>query len=285
MIKLTRPPGPQQLLDPPADDVTLERDAATKYYAAKVRPKKPFGFKIYKNDYIKTAIELVFNKKCAYCETLYIVAVPVDVEHFRPKGAVKVEKEKKLGYYWLASEWTNLLPSCIRCNRPNTYLMENNKKETMGKADFFPLEDEAQRATKPGDEQNEKPLLLNPFDDDPAEHLEFDINGVVRPALDSNKKESRKGETSIKIYALCRPDLVQRRAERAQTIRARIEQVKFLAGKARQYPSDKDFKDALRKEYEELLSYLKPDKEYLGMVRQITDDFFKSIANTLTSNL
>jgi uncharacterized protein (TIGR02646 family) len=281
MIKVTRPPGPQQLLDPPASDVAIERSEAAKFYTAAVRSKKKFDFKIYKKDYIKSAIEQIFNKKCAYCETLYIVASPVDVEHFRPKSAVKVGKAKRIGYYWLASEWTNLLPSCPRCNRSNTYLMPNKKKETMGKVDFFPLEDETQRAIKPGDEQNEKPLLLNPIDDEPAEHLEFTSDGVVRPVQDVNGQDSPRGKTSIVIYALSRPELIEDRAKRAKIILAHIEQIKFLAGKAKQYPTDGDFKVALRKEYLELKTCLEPDQEYLGMARQITANFFKSIAASL----
>src|SRR6266404_2065479 len=108
MIKVTRPPGPKQLLAPAAD-VDLERQEALKFYKAAVKTRKEFPFKIYKQPYVKEAIEKIFHKKCAYCETFYIVAQPVDVEHFRPKGAVVVGKEKKPGYYWLASEWTNLL--------------------------------------------------------------------------------------------------------------------------------------------------------------------------------
>jgi hypothetical protein len=54
--------------------------------------------------------------KCAYCERFY----KLDVEHFRPKGEVRDENNVLLratGYYWLGYEWSNLLPSCISCNR------------------------------------------------------------------------------------------------------------------------------------------------------------------------
>lgn len=277
MIKVKLPPGPKQLLDPAAD-VDLERQEALKFYTAAVKIKKEFPFKVYKQPYVKEAIEKIFHKKCAYCETLYIVVQPVDVEHFRPKGAVVVGKQKKPGYYWLASEWTNLLPSCIRCNRSNTYLMPNNKKETMGKKNFFPLEDEAKRATKPGEERHEKPLLLNPFIDDPAEHLEFTDDGVVRPARDRSGQPSNKGDVSIKIYGLWRPDLVERRAEYARKIRAQIERVRRARRKMRTYPKDVSFEDDVRTELKELKYYLEPHQEYLAMARQLTDAFLKSEA-------
>ena len=117
MIKRTRPTAPRELLDPAAE-VARERDDAMKYYTASVKSKEKFAFKVYRQRYVKEALEKIFFKKCAYCESLYVVTTPVDIEHFRPKSAVKVGRQKKLGYYWLASEWTNLLPSCNKCNRP-----------------------------------------------------------------------------------------------------------------------------------------------------------------------
>ncbi|MEF9674035.1 hypothetical protein QNM99_25505 [Pseudomonas sp. PCH446] len=40
----------------------------------------------------------------------------MDVEHYRPKGAVS-EDASHPGYWWVAMDWDNLLPSCIDCNR------------------------------------------------------------------------------------------------------------------------------------------------------------------------
>src|SRR5262249_38675962 len=72
----------------------------------------------------------LFNGKCAYCESKFTVSQPGDVEHFRPKGRVVDDNFKPIrvqhptkgeiehpGYYWLAYEWKNLLPSCADCNR------------------------------------------------------------------------------------------------------------------------------------------------------------------------
>ena len=275
MIKLKRLPGPQQLLVP-ADDVGLERSNALKFYQALSDAKKEFKFQIYRQPYVKEAIEKIFSKKCAYCETRYIVTQPVDVEHFRPKGAVKVGKAKRLGYYWLASEWTNLLPSCIRCNRSNTYLMPNNKKVTMGKANFFPLLDETRRASKPGDEFNEKPLLLNPCKDDPSKHLVFTEEGVVRPVVNSKGVASAKGEKSIHIYGLCRPELVEERAKHAKSILAQIERVKEALANSQKYPNDTNFEQVFDRELGVLEDFLKPEQQYVALARQLTANFLKS---------
>ena len=198
MIKVKRPRAPREL-SKPVVAVKQERDAALRFHKIKANLKKEFPFKIYKQDFVKTPMEKAFYGKCAYCESFYESLIPVDVEHFRPKGAVVVDgKMTKPAYYWLASEWTNLLPSCIRCNRANKYKMSKKKIVTMGKKNFFPLEEGCPRATKPGQEKRERPLLLNPCKDDPSKHLEFRNNGVVLAAQDGTLQDgspTRAGST------------------------------------------------------------------------------------------
>lgn len=282
MIRRTRPKGPKELLLPAAE-VDRERTEAITFYTATVKSKEGYKFKIYRQQYVKDAIEAIFFKKCAYCETYYASAVPVDVEHFRPKSAVKVGKEKKTGYYWLASEWTNLLPSCVLCNRSKTYPMSNTKKVTMGKMNFFPIEDESKRATKPGEEINEKPLLVHPIDDEPSEHLEFTKDGIVRAALDKKGNPSNRGEISIKIYALSRPELVERRSNHASKILAQIERVKEAEKFMRDYENDPRFEAALRRELAALAEYLEPKQEYSALARTLAENFINEMKARLAS--
>src|SRR5262249_45973388 len=92
----------------------------------------------------------LFHGKCAYCEHKPQAGYPGDVEHYRPKGKVD-EDPNHPGYYWLAYDPRNLLPSCSRCNQPPT-----------AKRTRFPVEGAHSR-----DSRNlaaEKPLLLNPYD-------------------------------------------------------------------------------------------------------------------------
>jgi hypothetical protein len=58
-------------------------------------------------------------------------------------------------------------------------------------------------------------LLLNPYLDDPAEHIEFDPKlGTVKA-----RQGSAMGETSIKVYRLLRSELMEeRRREQANVI-------------------------------------------------------------------
>lgn len=128
-------------------------------------------------------------KKCAYCELGIAPGQRKgDVEHYRPKGAVKRrdgtlvtihqdgQPVKHPGYYWLAYSWENLLPSCLACNRPGT---DAASGVVTGKANTFPQLN-AVWASGPDDLDQEDPALLNPWFDDPADHLEFDTTtGIV----------------------------------------------------------------------------------------------------------
>ena len=88
-----------------------------------------------------------FYGKCAYCESRIAENQPGDIEHFRPKNAVKdinnqnVEinrghgNEPHPGYYWLAYSWQNLLPACRDCNS----ITRAKTKQRVGKGNRFPV--------------------------------------------------------------------------------------------------------------------------------------------------
>jgi uncharacterized protein (TIGR02646 family) len=79
-----------------------------------------------------------FLGKCAYCEVQFVLDQTGDVEHFRPKAGVVDEHDQRVdhpGYYWLAYEWSNLLPSCSKCNR----LTKTKDGRRVGKGERFPV--------------------------------------------------------------------------------------------------------------------------------------------------
>lgn len=167
--------------------------------------------KLYKSE--RERIWQAFNGKCAYCEVLLTGNQRGDVEHWRPKKAVTDEEGNSIrhpktglehrGYYWLAYDWRNLLPSCVECNQPG----KNAKGETLGKRNMFPVEDEELRAYSPGEEVLEKPLLLHPFLDTPENDLVFDRTGVVGGT-------TVKGLTTVRILELNRDGLLGERKSR-----------------------------------------------------------------------
>jgi hypothetical protein len=214
-------------------------------HIAKKDPKKgSFEFEVYKDDEVKRRLEALFHGKCAYCETFYAVSAPVDVEHFRPKGSVS-EDPSHPGYWWLAMDWDNLLPSCIDCNRRRGQIVVTDGAPSLaellassrtatgpqrglsGKQDSFPVSG-TRMAPEGIDYAAEQAILLDPCRDDPEEYLEFHIDhnhplGLVLPS--ANPQRSIRGATSIHTYGLNRLRLVQ---ERTRLLR-RLEFLSFMA--------------------------------------------------------
>lgn len=159
------------------------------------------------------SIEGPFKGRCAYCETNVIDYQPGDMDHFRPKSGVRDGDNRKVqiehdsgkidhpGYYWLAYDWENLLLACKRCNSYYSY-----QDAKIGKGERFPVK--GAHATGPGEEKYEETLLINPLEDDPKEHIEYDkTNGQIRPF-------DEKGRMCNKIFGLnMREQLISDRIE------------------------------------------------------------------------
>ncbi len=133
----------------------------------------------------------LFHQKCAYCECVITANQPGDVEHYRPKGRIRELPGKVVkvrihgediehpGYWWLAYDWSNLLPSCIDCNRRRRH---GDEGVEAGKAEFFDVR--GPRAVLPGDPlPPEEALLLDPSSSgfDPSQHFEFNEDGTIKP--------------------------------------------------------------------------------------------------------
>jgi len=129
---------------------------------------------------LKKSLADASSHKCWYCEAKSTRA-PFDVDHFRPKLGITVDGVRLAshsGYYWLAYEWRNFRLSCQRCNRP-----EKDDAETLhGKANEFPIHDEAQRCAQPtGSLNTELPKFLDPCIQTDCELLAHGIDGEVKP--------------------------------------------------------------------------------------------------------
>jgi hypothetical protein len=170
-------------------------------------------YKGQKNFYIN--LDGPFHGKCAYCEQKISGDQYGDIEHFRPKARVDDEKtgepikiqvdgdtKNHPGYYWLAYDCKNLLPSCILCNQE-------------GKRNFFPVE--GFRAVRPGEEEQERPLLIHPVFDNPEDHLEMDELGIFIP-----KNGSERGKTCIDIFKLNERGLPDERKKIYNTVREKM---------------------------------------------------------------
>jgi uncharacterized protein (TIGR02646 family) len=230
---------------------------------------RSFEFRAYKQPEVVDSLNRLFNFKCAYCETSYEASAPVDVEHYRPKGGVVINGLLTApGYYWLAADWSNLLPSCIDCNRARTQKSPDADPRVSGKANLFPLASEETRATAPGQERRERRLLLHPLRDRPDRHLEFLEDGNVRPRRSGSGRESPKGKASIDVCGLRRDGLVRRRAGSARQLRAWLRVAQRAAQQLNTAPDERAEAD-LREALEQISSRVSRDADYSEMARQL----------------
>lgn len=166
--------------------------------------KFPFDKGVYGCPGVRETLPVAQFEKCCYCEAKFRHAAPGDVEHYRPKGGWKQgrsDRRVRPGYYWLAYRWTNLLWSCIECNR-------------QAKANLFPLLDPASRALDHHCQENaEAPLLIDPTGPlDPREHIRFEEEVA--------KGVSAQGEVTIDVLRLNREPLLEARLGHLVTLRA-----------------------------------------------------------------
>ena len=179
------------------------RDELVKQVESGKKPKVTELYKDLRMQSIYKSQNAPFFGKCAYCESDVLVNQPGDIEHWRPKSRVTDEKGRAIeinsgngektphpGYYWLAYDSRNLLLSCATCNRPSTSKISGRR---IGKWDQFPVEDF--RATIMGEESQESPILLNPVEEDPADHLEVDDEGFIIA-------KTYRGQLCIDIFGL-----------------------------------------------------------------------------------
>jgi uncharacterized protein (TIGR02646 family) len=257
----------------------IETKKAKAFYKGGAHADDSFDFKAYKSEDVNAALTAEFHGKCAYCESPYEATHPVDIEHYRPKGGyVRDNKLTKPGYYWLAADWMNLLPSCIDCNRRRRQRFKDEPKHLAGKANLFPIADETKRATRPGQEDREGRLLLHPRRDFPHRHLEFFGQGEVRERIDRAGTPSPMAEASIKVYGLRRAGLSKARKERFMLIDGSITRIKLMQEGLQQSPNNVPFRKALESEIESLRAMVKPGAPYSAMARQLAGPTLRAAA-------
>lgn len=126
--------------------------------------------KRYKQEEIKQKLIEETNGKCAYCESKIGSVSYENIEHIKPKSK----------YYDLVVEWNNLTLSCTRCN--------NNK----------------------GAEYDEQCRPLNPYTDDPSNHLD-----AAGPMI---AVKSARGQHTKNLLELNRTKLLEERSEFLEVI-------------------------------------------------------------------
>ncbi len=267
MIRVKLPDTPPELVEQGA----TELEEARAHFHDPANAGKPFPFGAYKLTQVKDALNITFHFKCAYCESYFGATQPLDVEHFRPKSGVLVGTELVWGvYYWLAASWGNLLPSCTDCNRPRKQTLPDGTERTLGKANQFPISSEGRRAAKEGDERRESRLLVHPCLDHPSKHLVFEPKGIV-------SWKTRKGEESVRVYALLRRGLVQARAAFQLEVLTHVTIARGLALELETAGPNPRLEALLLTELQALARFVDPAHEYSAVAKAIVDPVLEEL--------
>lgn len=247
---------------------------------------KSYEFKAYRR--AKIALETLFHKKCAYCETKYKASSGGEVEHYRPKGTVLTSEGKRSwpGYYWLASTWSNLVPVCELCNKKNTFEdLTDGQTRVVGKGENFPLADETTRAKNIEALAGERPLLIDPCDpaERPERHLQVGYRDAHGPLMFG---VTEPGRATVRIIGLNRVDLVTRRAEhvaRLTGLMKDIERATLQAAEATTASQKRVALDEIVEKKTTLERMMLPESEYTALTRFIVEPFLAKM-QTLTAD-
>lgn len=202
------------------------------------------------NDYshvwreLKDKLAELFYDKCWYCESV-VDRSDNAVDHFRPKNRVSDAKNVHSGYRWLAFERTNYRYACTFCNSRRKGLEDLT---VGGKADRFPLVDEAVRVYSSGPVSQERPMLL-----DPCNLTDWKLLGCLQEngqpcAVNSDPLSKQRAEASIEIYHLNYEPTCKRRHTVIVQLMADLDEAKRLFELSTQDPSrESDFINAAKR--------------------------------------
>lgn len=202
------------------DKATLARDTALKKYPTRREANKSYEFDSDLWGQLKDHLQDLFQGRCAYCEAWFQSVSFGDVEHYRPKAEV-TDDPGHPGYYWLAYDPENYLPSCSQCN-------------TGGKGNHFPVK--GPRVAIPGATlDTELPLLFNPYRDRHCDHVAY-VPAIYtdHPTLVAGRaiERTERGARSIECYGLNRQPLVRARLRAQRDAVLRLQTALFNRNKA-----------------------------------------------------
>ena len=214
--------------------------------------KFEFNRSIYGHESVKSLLKKAHHSKCCYCEGKFEAHAFGDVEHYRPKGAVRQDRNSATlypGYYWLAYSWRNLFYVCRICNTR--------------KSSFFPLADPAKRARSHTDNlAHECPLILDPGGpDDPRNHIGF--QGELASGT------TKAGNSTIRALELNRNELGEARLHRLKVLQTLLCIISVLDGN-----QHGEAEELLEKSRLKLCNAVEPVAEYSSMAA----DFLSNVS-------
>lgn len=223
---------------------------------------------LWRNEKVTDKLHFSHHGKCCYCERRRDRKSEMDVEHYRPKGAVKDEVGHE-GYWWLAYEWNNALWSCKTCNQRY-------------KGTIFTLLPNATRAFGEADDLNkENPCLINPKHEDPSQYLTFHIEHsggrcyiTALPRAGIGKDEKKRASETVRIAGLNRDmpgyNLIEERGSEFSSSTFQIivyDIIRYEDMKNRDPEKRQHFIDAINELRKRLKRFICSDRIFAGVYR------------------
>ncbi|MBN3786187.1 hypothetical protein [Burkholderia sp. Ac-20353] len=278
---------PPSLANPHAA-VSAEKTEAVSYYGARTpwtATYSSFSFKHYKARDVKAALRQLAGGNCAYCESKIGAVGAREVEHYRPKGGIDGTANHP-GYWWLAHNWNNLLPTCRDCNKSLRQhivapgmtraqvedILSRTPKGNYGKATQFAIRG-VRAVSDSCSLEAEDPLLIDPCRRDPGNELRWDFSTeltLIEPKEVEINRPSLYGEYTIKTCGLNRAELV---LDRIPTLRPMRTLRTHIINRLNQWDGSQVDLDDIMKEVEVLTAHAHPEQPYAGMAAAYIRDF------------
>jgi len=198
MIKIEKQKPPNFLNSKP---VNLAIEKMEDFFASKNRSQKRYDWPFNKeiDDQLKGYLYEAFHGKCGYCEIKIKSYDLGTIDRYRPSNGVRdINEYYQDLYWWLTFEWDNLIYSCKECNQY--------------KGNYFPIVGK-RTLKKSNNYVNEHRMLLNPYLDEPGNHLSYiyDQDGYIEGS-------TNEGSQTVELLRLNRTNLVEGRKKAKEEI-------------------------------------------------------------------
>jgi len=209
---------------------------------------------------LRDALWAIGHMKCWYSEAS-LQQCEGHVEHYRPKR--RLSGARHGGYWWRAFDWRNLRLAHPTVNRRKTDYLSGKR---VGKGSYFPLRDEARRASNVTAEPQEEPVLLDPINPSDTLLICFsEESGAPRPRFraDQDAWRHERAEKSIEYYHLDEASWNAKRADLMAEVKKLCERLQRLW---LQEPRDTA---EYNRTIDEIVAYLSPYAEFSAACRQV----------------
>jgi hypothetical protein len=212
---------------------------------------------------LREHLSAMSHNKCWYSEAREVVS-RYQVDHFRPHGRAKqAAGDLSDGYSWLAFDPDNFRLAGVLCNTINKEYSE----ESVGKGDWFPLENPNERACWVNrGVAKELPILLDPTDGEDASALVFSEGGAIDVKSDLGDEHKERVRFAIRCLGLDQSLLKSERNKTWRECVRKVVQYSRFAGKPKGQRTNDEYV-TMKEIAADLIKMTKAESEFSAVAR------------------